>query len=127
MEMAKKDFKDIENKVVTQRVATVIDTATGKRGQQAAADLEEQIRRKAAGKTQGRKGCSKGGSRINLLLTDENHQFITVMARATGKSMTDFINGVITAYRNEHPEFLEQAENFINFVNAGLFSNKEED
>ena len=82
---------------------------------------EEKAEREATGATQGRKGCKKPGKRLNLLLSPDNHEFVEIMARATGRSMTDLINDILTAYRNEHPEFLEKAESFLDFVNSGAF------
>jgi hypothetical protein len=117
---AKKDFSAIN----TGRVAAAIETGTSTKGRQTTASKEEQAQRAAAHRTQGRKGCKLDGQRINLLLSTENHDFIKVMARATGRSMTELCNDIITAYRNEHPEFMEKAADFLDFVNSGRFSNK---
>lgn len=114
----KKDFSNIN----TGRVQSVIEQATGKRGQQATASPEEQAERAAELRTQGRKGCK--APRINLAFTTENHEFIKVMAKASGRTMTQLTNDVIAAYRNEHPEFMEQAHNFLDFINSGAFSKK---
>lgn len=114
----KKDFSTIS----TGRVQSVIEQATGKRGQQATASPEEQAERAAELRTQGRKGCK--APRINLAFTTENHEFVKVMAKASGRTMTTMVNDIITAYRNEHPEFMEQAHNFLDYINSGAFSKK---
>lgn len=114
--MAKKDFSNI----TTGRVSEALEQATGKTGQQGTASPEEQKARAAELKTQGRKGCK--AVRINMAFTPENHQFIKLMAGATGHTMTGFANAVITAYRNEHPEIMEQAQSFLDTVNSGKFS-----
>lgn len=116
--MAKKDFAGMN----TGRVYGSIEQATGRKGQQSTASPEEQAERAKTGRTQGRKGCKKGGLRINLLLTEENHEFIKIMATATGRNMTQYVNELIEAYRSEHPEFLEKANGFLDFINSGPFS-----
>lgn len=114
--MSKKDF----SKMSTDRVTSAIATATSAKGQQGTASKEEAAERAANLKTQGRKGCK--ATRINMAFTPENHEFIKLMAKATGRTMTELTNDIITAYRNEHPEFMEQASSFLDFINAGTFS-----
>lgn len=113
---SKKDFSQIK----TDSIFNAIETGTSRRGQQGTASPEEQAERAAELRTQGRKGCK--ATRINMAFTPENHEFIKVMARASGKTMTEFANLVIAAYRNEHPEILEQARAFLDTVNSGAFS-----
>lgn len=116
----KKNFEAMN----TGRVSATIAQATGAKRKQPTASPQEQAERQATGRTQGRKGCKKEGRRINLLLTPENHEFIKIISMATGRSMTQMCNDLIEAYRNEHPEFMEQAAGFLDFVNSGSFSNK---
>ena len=111
-----KDFSGIN----TGRVYGNIETATSTKGQQGTASPQEQAQRRAEGRTQGRKGCKS--KRINFAFTDENYAFIKVMARATGRTMTEFINFVLESYRNEHPELMAQAHEFIDKVNGSAFS-----
>lgn len=121
--MAKKDFSSIGANIGSgsaDRVYSSLDQATTKRGQQNTATAQEQYERKNALKTQGRKGCK--AIRINMAFSPENHEFIRVMSKATGHTMTEFTNIIIKAYRNEHPEFMEQAQNFLEFVESGAFS-----
>lgn len=117
----KKDFSDIQ----TGRVYGTIEQANSKKGQQGTASPEEAHERAEALRTQGRKGCK--AVRINCAFTPSNHQFIKVMARATGQTMTEFVNFVVDAYQREHPEIMEQAAAFLDVVNSGKFysDNKE--
>ena len=114
--MAKKDFSGIG----TGRVSAGIEKSIGNKGQQAAADPEEQAARAELLRTQGRKGCK--AVRINMPFTPENHQFIKIMSRASGKTMTVITNNIIAAYRKEHPEYLAKAQDFLEEINSGAFS-----
>ena len=120
--MAAKDFSSINTgrKAAGNTLYERLEQGTGKGGQQGTATPEEIARRKSSLKTQGRKGCK--ATRINMAFSTENHEFITVMARATGRTMTEFTNLVLDAYRNEHPEMMAQARSFLDTVNSGAFS-----
>ena len=72
---------------------------------------QEAAERAAELRTQGRKGCK--AVRINMAFTPDNHEFIRVMAKITGKTMTEFANLVIERYRTEHPELYDQAKAII--------------
>lgn len=113
---SKKDFGGIN----TDRVYGAIETATSKRGQQGTASPKEAAERAAELKTQGRKGCK--AIRINMAFTPENHRFIKIMAKASGRTMTEFTNLVIAAYQREHPEILEKAQAFLDTIDSGAFS-----
>ena len=104
---SKKDFAGVN----TGRVYGAIEQATSNRGQQGTASPQEAAERAAQLKTQGRKGCK--ATRINMAFTPENHEFIKVMARLTGKTKTEFANLVVERYRTEHPELYEQAKAII--------------
>jgi uncharacterized protein (DUF1778 family) len=112
----KKDFAGMN----TGRVYSSIEQATSRKGQQGTASPQEAAERAAELKTQGRKGCK--AIRINMAFTPENHEFIKVMSKASGKTMTEFTNLVIAAYQREHPEIMEQAAAFLNTINSGAFS-----
>ncbi len=114
----KKDF----SKVNTGRVYSSIEQATSKKQQQGKASPEEAAERAAAMRTQGRKGCK--AVRINMAFTPDNHEFIKVLAKASGRSMTEFTNDVITAYRKEHPEFMKKAQGFLKYINEQTWSEK---
>ena len=113
---SKKDFSGMN----TGRVYGAIEQATSQKGQQGTASPQEQAERAAELRTQGRKGCK--ATRINMAFTPENHEFIKVMAKASGKTMTEFTNLVIAAYQREHPEIMEQARAFLDTINSGAFS-----
>ena len=115
----KKDFAGMN----TGRVYGAIEQATSRKGQQGTASPQERAERASELRTQGRKGCK--AIRINMASTPENHEFIKVMSKATGRTMTEFANDVIAAYRKEHPEFMEQAQGFLDFINSGTFSKGE--
>lgn len=117
----KKDFTGIS----TTKVYNAVEQATGTKGQQGTASAQEAEARKEALQTQGRKGVK--AVRINMAFTPSNHEFLKVLSKATGRTMTEFCNLVIEAYRNEHPEMLEQARSFLDTVNSGLFFNRKED
>lgn len=120
MSMAKtKDFTRM-NVTPVNKVYDSIEQGTSRKGQQGTASPEEAKERASQLKTQGRKGCK--AIRINMAFTPENHQFIKVMAKASGRTMTEFTNLVIEAYRREHPEIMEQAQNFLDTINSGAFS-----
>ena len=111
--MAKKDFAGIN----TGRVYGQIEQATSKKGLQGVASPQEQAKRKSELKTQGRKGCK--AARINMAFTPENHEYITVMARLTGKSMTEFCNLVIQKYREANPDIYEKAKSVLDAIDGG--------
>jgi enhancing lycopene biosynthesis protein 2 len=48
-----------------------------------------------------------------MAFTPDNHEFIKVMAKISGKTMTEFANLCIERYRAEHPEIYEQAKAII--------------
>ena len=100
-----------------------LEQATGKGGQQGTATPEEIRQRQNNLETQGRKGAK--AIRINMAFTPDNHEFIRIMSKASGKSMTEFTNLIITAYRNEHPELLAEANHFLSVINSGAFSSLE--
>ncbi len=114
---SKKDFSKMNT---GSRVYDSIQQATSTRGQQGKASPAEAAERAEALRTQGRKGCK--AVRINLAFTPSNHEFIKVMAKASGRTMTEFTNLVIAAYQREHPEIMEQAQAFLDTVNSGAFS-----
>ena len=62
----------------------------------------------AAGKTSGRKGLEQG--RINMAFYPEVYDFIKISARATGQTMTAFVNKIILQFMAEHQEVYQQAK-----------------
>ena len=124
--MAKKDFSGVKTDRMYKTIAEA--TAEAQEGQETAKTRKERKTYTAEEeqefldslKTAGRKGVKL--PRINMAFTPSNHEFIKVMARASGRTMTEFTNLVIAAYQREHPEILEQARGFLDTVNSGAFS-----
>ena len=114
--MSKKEFAGMN----TGRVYGAIEQATSSKGQQGKASPQEAAERAEELRTQGRKGCK--AIRINMAFTPSNHEFIRVMAKASGRTMTEFTNLVIAAYQREHPEIMEKAQAFLDTINSGAFS-----
>ncbi len=84
-------------------------------GQQGTAGEAEQAQRAAEMRTQGRKGCK--AVRINMALSTENHEFVKLLSKASGQTMTNLVNSIVAAYRKEHPELTRKAKEYIDFIN----------
>lgn len=100
-------FKNIDTGRVYEQIAKGQKT----KGKHVEASPAEQAERMASLKTQGKKGCK--AVRINMAFTPDNHEFIKVMAKMTGHSMTEFTNIVIERYRQEHPDLYEDAKKLL--------------
>lgn len=111
---AKKDFSGMNT---GSRVYNSIQEATGTATTPTAAAMHDPA---ADFRTQGRKGCK--APRINMAFSEENYLFIRTMARASGKTMTEFTNLIIASYQREHPELMDQAKAFLDAVNTGALS-----
>ena len=48
-----------------------------------------------------------------MAFTPDNHEFIKVMSKISGNTMTEFTNLVVKRYREEHPEIFKQAKAII--------------
>ncbi len=113
---AKKDFTAINTDRADSgegagKVFATIEQSSSRKGQQGEASPEEAAERASELRTQGRKGCK--AVRINMAFTPENYQFIQIVSRVYGKTMTGFANQVIERYRKEHPELYEKAKELI--------------
>lgn len=82
-----------------------------KNGQQKTASAREQNERAAQLRTQGRKGCK--APRINFAFSTANYDFVRVMARATGKTMTEIANMALDKYRAANGVLYERALEII--------------
>lgn len=60
--------------------------------------------------TSGRKGLKL--SRINMAFSPDNYQYIQVMSKACGESLTQFVNRIIKLSRENNAEAYKQALNF---------------
>lgn len=69
---------------------------------------EEATQYMAAGKTSGRKGVYL--PRINVAFLPETYDYIKTVARASGMTLTDFVNLVLRKYIEEHPEAYDKAK-----------------
>ena len=66
----------------------------------------------AAGTTRGRKGCAL--HRINMAFSDEVHEYITIMARVRGETITQFTNYIFKKSIEDNAEVYEKAKAFKN-------------
>lgn len=115
---SKKDFTTASNR----RVYNSITEATAEPEQEPQQAQEVQNPRKAytaeraqemrqAGTTQGRKGCR--AVRINMAFAPDLHEYIKVMARVRGESVTDFTNYVFRQSMEQNAELYEKAKSFV--------------
>ena len=97
-----KDFSSV--KAGRSKVQQEIEQAAEVRkpGQQGTAGPDEQRQRAEEMKTSGRKGCHM--PRINLAFTPTNYQYVRIVSKLRGESLTAFVNWVMEQYRLEHPE-----------------------
>ena len=97
--MARKSFDDVK----TSRLDEVITEAT----QEAPESMTDQERMQAM-KTQGRKGLKL--PRINMAFTPDNYNYLKVMSRARGETLTEFCNFVLTQSLNVNRDLYEEAQ-----------------
>lgn len=64
----------------------------------------------AAGTTRGRKGCK--AHRINMAFSDEVHEYISIMARVRGETITQFTNYIFMKSMEDNAEIYEKAKAF---------------
>lgn len=111
--MAKKDFSNLN----TGRVYDAIAEATAEpEEQQRSKDrsnlyTEEQRAEYARqGRTQGRPGCKM--ARINLAFYGEQYEYVKIMSKVRGETMTQFINHIIETSMKDNAETYEKAKAF---------------
>ena len=73
--------------------------------------------------TQGREGMK--AKRINMAFTDENYEFLRLVAGATGQTMTEFANAIIDGYRRDHMEIMRKAQETITAIHGTLGGDNE--
>ena len=120
-----KDFSQAQ----TGRIYNAIQEATAEPAQEVQEAQEDQeIKRKykprreyteqekqeymQQGKTTGRKGLKM--PRINLAFAPDIYEYIQIMSRVTGQSMTDYVNTILRQYMNEHQDIYKKAVEFRN-------------
>lgn len=83
-----------------------------KRARRAQYTDEEKEQFMATMKTSGRGGLKL--PRINLAFTPENYEYIQIMSRVSGESMTQFVNYALHQHMKEHMDVYEKAIEFRN-------------
>ena len=68
--------------------------------------------------TQGRKGLKL--KRINMAFAPDTYDYITIMSRVRGESLTEFLNMIIRQHKEEHGEIYAQALKFIDKLDADM-------
>ena len=126
--MARKDF----NAISTERVYGSIKEATAAPEQviaetQEVQEVQEEQRTRKARKTYseeeaqafkeemktaGRKGAKL--PRINLAFTPQNYEFIQIMSRVRGESLTEFVNHVLRKSMEDNADIYQKAKDFKN-------------
>lgn len=97
--MAKKDFAGIN----TSRAFSTVETAISSRKRPAKASPEEARTRAEEMRTQGKAGCKAW--RISMAFTPSNHDYIKIMSKISGMTMTEFVNAVIEKDRINNPMY----------------------
>lgn len=106
--------KDNDNRVMDtiQEVTSEPAPAEIPRRSRNEAYTEEEIQTaRAQGRTQGRKGVK--AVRINMAFAPDVHQYIKVMARARGESVTEFTNYVFRQSMEKNADLYEQMKSFV--------------
>lgn len=99
--MAKKSFKDTANNNMDKFFT----------GAEKTPEVQEVQERQEAQQTQGKKGAKM--QRINMAFTPSNIDFIRVMAKIKGQTMTQFVNEILDNQRQEVGEVYEQAKKLV--------------
>ena len=76
---------------------------------QAVQEVQELHERQEALATQGKKGAK--AQRINMAFTPSNMEFIKIMARVKGQTMTQFVNAILDKAREENKDTIEAIKN----------------
>lgn len=82
---------------------TIIGSAQGRKNGEEAKEAQG-----SEGSTQGKKG--KRSPRINMAFSQENLDYLRVMASLGGESMTTYVNRLIEADREKHKSTYHQAK-----------------
>ena len=76
---------------------------------------DEKKERLATMRTRGVKGLKL--QRISMAFSPDNADFIRLMATVRGETMTDFVNTIVTLYREQHKEAAEKAKKILEEFN----------
>lgn len=120
--MAKKKlFDSIETESVYDTIAEATaepkPAALPRRSRQEEPTEAEIAAAREQGKTQGRKGVK--AIRINMAFAPDVHEYINIMSRARGQSITNFCNEVFRNSKQQNLELFEKAKEFMDNFNKG--------
>ena len=113
---SKKDFRTANTAPVYNAITEATQEAVEQQQAQEARkptkvyDAQEAHEMLLAGTTQGRKGCKS--ARINMAFEPDIHEYIRIMARVRGQTVTQFTNYVFRKSMEENKEIYEQAKAF---------------
>ena len=104
----------MDKKAMLNELGDVYAAQTHQGGSKAhpAASEAEAAQRKAEGRTRGKKGASM--DRINMCFPSENYEYLRIMSKVKGRSISGFCNDIIAEYREQHAEEYEQTKEFLN-------------
>ena len=103
----KKDF----SKANTGRVYDAIAEATAERKPRKVYNEQEAQEMREAGTTQGRGGCK--AARINMAFLPPVYEYLRVMSRVQGMTITDFTNRILLKSLEDNAELYAQAKEFL--------------
>lgn len=114
--MAKKDFSQIN----TGRVYDTIAAATAEPAQEQKTQKKKKPRKSYTEQekqeileslqTAGRKGCKL--PRINLAFSPQLYEYVSIMSRVRGETLTRFVNLALQEHMNNHRDIYEKAMEF---------------
>ncbi len=115
--MAKKDFSKLTGNPVYTDIQNVteepvVQKTTRKERKTYTKEELDEFRKTC--KTQGKKDA--GLPRINLAFRQDIFDYITVMARVRGETMTQFVNLILAQYMEENQEIYQKALEFRNLL-----------
>lgn len=104
--MPKKDklFNELEQIHLEQQ------QRAGSKAHPVVSDAEKE-KRKAEGKTRGAKGAKM--DRINMTFYTDNFEYLRIMSKIKGQTMTAFCNDIIAEHREAHADLFEEARQII--------------
>ena len=104
----KKSFEDLNFRKRGEGMRETLTKATASGAGQGEVTPEEEKARRAALRTQGRKGLKE--KRVNMPLPEDVHDYVAVVSRAYGMPMSKFILAVLRKYMNTYPDDYEKAK-----------------
>ncbi len=120
--MAKKKlFDSIETgsvyDAISEATAEPTPAALPRRSREEEPTTEEIAAAREQGKTQGRKGVK--AIRINMAFAPDVHEYINIMSRARGQSITTFTNEVFRNSKQQNLELFNKAKEFLDNFEKG--------